>query len=170
MAGLVRVVRRPPREIDGDVIDFGHVGDVEAVDPTLALVLTAAGYVPVVASVCADSAGALYNVNADTVAADVSAALGAARLDLVTEAGGVRRDPERSRAAGSASSRRPRPRPASPRGGSRAGCGPSWRRHSSRSDAASPPSVSAARPTSRAPAPGPPSSRDAFRHLISSDA
>ena len=92
--GLVRVVRRPPREIDGDVIDFGHVGDVEAVDPTLALVLTAAGYVPVVASVCADSAGALYNVNADTVAADVSAALGAARLDLVTEAGGVHRDPD----------------------------------------------------------------------------
>ena len=43
-------------------------------------------------AVCADVAGALYNVNADTVAADLAAALGAPRLDLVTEAGGVRRD------------------------------------------------------------------------------
>lgn len=91
--GLVRVARRPPRRVDGAVVDFGHVGDVEAVDPTLALVLGAAGFVPVVASVCADAAGALYNVNADTVAAELAAALGAARLDLVTEAGGVRRDP-----------------------------------------------------------------------------
>ncbi len=92
--GLVRVTRRPPRDVDGETVDFGHVGDVEAVDPTLALVLQAAGFVPVVASVCADAAGALYNVNADTVAAELAAALGASRLDLVTEAGGVRRDPD----------------------------------------------------------------------------
>ena len=91
--GLVVVSKRPPRRVDGDVVDFGWVGDVEAVDPTLLLVLTAAGFVPVVASVCADAAGALYNVNADTVAFEVAAALRAGRLDVVTEAGGVRRDP-----------------------------------------------------------------------------
>ena len=90
--GLVTVSKRPPRPVDGDVVDFGWVGDVETVDPTLLLVLTAAGFTPVVASVCADRAGALYNVNADTVAAALAAALGAGRLDLVTEAGGVRRD------------------------------------------------------------------------------
>ena len=88
--GLVTVRRRPPREIDGALVDFGHVGDVDGVDPALVEALWAAGFTPVVASVCADGAGALYNVNADTVAAALAGALGAS-LDLVTEAGGVRR-------------------------------------------------------------------------------
>lgn len=89
---LVTVRRRPPREVDGETVDFGHVGDVEAVDPRLAVALLAAGFVPVVATVCTDAQGALYNVNADTVAFELAAALRAPRLDLVTEAGGVRRD------------------------------------------------------------------------------
>jgi len=90
--GLVTVVRRPPREVDGETVDFGHVGDVQSVDPALLAALLDAGFTPVVASVCADAAGALYNVNADTVAYEIALALGAERLDLVTEAGGVRRD------------------------------------------------------------------------------
>ena len=90
--GLVTVRRRPPVDVDGETVDFGWVGDVEAVDPAVLRALLAAGFVPVVASVCADAAGALYNVNADTVAFEVAAALGAS-LALVTEAGGVRRDP-----------------------------------------------------------------------------
>lgn len=89
--GLVTVRRRPPVQVDGMPVDFGHVGDVEAVDPTLLHTLLAAGFVPVVSSICADGAGALYNVNADTVAFEIAAALGA-RLGLVTESGGVRRD------------------------------------------------------------------------------
>ena len=96
---LVTVAKRPPIEVDPDgsgqalqTVDFGHVGDVQSVDPTLARTLLGAGFVPVVSTVCADDAGALYNVNADTVAADLAAALSAPRLDLVTEAGGVRRD------------------------------------------------------------------------------
>ncbi len=91
--GLVQVHRRPPRDVDGEAVDFGHVGDVDGVDPALLATLLGAGFTPVVASVCADAAGALYNVNADTVAFELAAALGAERLDLVTEAGGVRRDP-----------------------------------------------------------------------------
>lgn len=90
--GLVRVHRRPPRDVDGETVDFGHVGDVDGVDPALVETLLGAGFAPVVATVCADDAGALYNVNADTVAFELAAALGAGRLDLVTEAGGVRRD------------------------------------------------------------------------------
>ena len=89
--GLVRVRRRPPVEVDGQTVDFGHVGDVEAVDPALLAALVAAGFVPVVASVCADFAGNLFNVNADTVASEIAVAFGAS-LALVTEAGGVRRD------------------------------------------------------------------------------
>ncbi len=89
--GLVTVRRRPPVQVDGMPVDFGHVGDVEAVDPALLHTLLAAGFVPVVSSICADAGGALYNVNADTVAFEIAAALGAS-LALVTEAGGVRRD------------------------------------------------------------------------------
>ncbi|MEM0961587.1 MAG: acetylglutamate kinase [Bacteroidota bacterium] len=92
--GLVSVHRRPPREIDGEAIDFGHVGDIDRVDPALLASLLASGFVPVVATVCADDVGALYNVNADTVASELAAAIGASRLDLVTDAGGVRRDAE----------------------------------------------------------------------------
>ena len=90
--GCVRVERRPPRQLDGRTVDFGHVGDVVATDATLPRTLLDAGFVPVVATVCSDGTGALYNVNADTVAAALAVALGATRLDLVTGAGGVRRD------------------------------------------------------------------------------
>ncbi len=90
--GLVGVVKRPPRVIDGETVDFGHVGDVIGVDPALPLALLGAGFTPVVASICADREGALYNVNADTVALELAVALGAARLILVAEASGVRRD------------------------------------------------------------------------------
>lgn len=86
----VRVHRRPPVTIDGERVDFGHVGNVEHVDPELPRLLLGAGYLVVLASVCVDASGALFNVNADTVAMEVAAALGAARLDLLTEAGGVR--------------------------------------------------------------------------------
>ena len=90
--GLVKVVRRPPREVDGARVDFGHVGDVVGTDPALLHTLLAGGFTPVVSSVCADRAGALYNVNADTVALELAVSLGAGELVLVAEAGGVRRE------------------------------------------------------------------------------
>ncbi|MFN3595844.1 MAG: acetylglutamate kinase [Rubricoccaceae bacterium] len=91
----VRVARRPPCDVDGETVDFGHVGDVVAADPALARALLTAGFVPVVAPVCADAAGSLYNVNADTVALALAAALGAHALLLVAEAGAVfRRYPD----------------------------------------------------------------------------
>lgn len=87
--GLVRVERRPPQEKDGETVDFGHVGDVVRCDPDVLRALLSAGFVPVVASPCADGSGNLYNVNADTVALTIADALGAASLLLVAEAGGV---------------------------------------------------------------------------------
>ena len=94
--GLVTVTRRPPREVDGETVDFGHVGDVAACDPSVLAALLDAGFVPVVAPICADAAGALHNVNADTVALAIADALGAGALLLVAEAGGVFRDRSRS--------------------------------------------------------------------------
>lgn len=90
--GLVRVERRPPQNRDGEVVDFGHVGDVVRCNPDVLRALLSAGFVPVIASPCADESGNLYNVNADTVALAIADALGAGALLLVAEAGGVFQD------------------------------------------------------------------------------
>ena len=89
--GLIRATRRPVCEVDGEPVDFGHVGDVVGVDARLLTVLMAAGFVPVVCSLAADGAGRVLNVNADTAACALAGALGARRFLLATESGGVRR-------------------------------------------------------------------------------
>ncbi len=85
----VVATRRPPVEVDGETVDFGHVGDLASVNIGL-LKLLAGAFVPVVSSLCADTSGNLLNVNADTVAGELARALNADRLLLVTEAGGIR--------------------------------------------------------------------------------
>ena len=90
--GLIRVVRRPPREIDGETVDFGWVGDVTGADAAPLRALLAAGFVPVVAPLGVDGEGQVYNVNADTIALEVAAALGAGGLVLVAEVGALRRE------------------------------------------------------------------------------
>lgn len=93
-AGLLEAVRRPPRTLDdGSVVDYGEVGDLVRVDPEPLRRLLAAGFLPVVSPVAATTAGELLNVNADTVAARIAVALGAAKLVLLTGAAGVLRDP-----------------------------------------------------------------------------
>lgn len=87
----VRVTKRPPWNVEGAEVDFGWVGDVEAVDPALVRHLLGGGYLPVLAPIGIDAAGRLYNVNADTVACGLAGALGAGTFLLVTETGGVRR-------------------------------------------------------------------------------
>ena len=90
---LLTVAKRPAWTIDGRTVDFGWVGDVESVDPSLLVHLLDGGMVPVVAPLGIDDAGQVYNVNADTVARSLATALGAEKLLLVTSTGGVRREP-----------------------------------------------------------------------------
>ncbi len=90
--GILRVRRRPPWEVDGETVDFGLVGDVERVEPGLLQSLLNGGYVPVIAPLGIDGEGQTYNVNADTVAYSIAAALGVETLLLAAESGGVRRD------------------------------------------------------------------------------
>jgi acetylglutamate kinase len=91
--GLIAVERRPPRDVDGTRVDFGHVGDVTGSDPAVLEALLGAGFLPIVAPLCADGAGSVYNVNADTVALTLAEAAWADTLLLVAQAGGVFRDP-----------------------------------------------------------------------------
>lgn len=96
--GLVTARRRPPIEVTSDqgeksTVDFGEVGDIEAVDPRPLHTLLSGGYVPVVASLAGDDARNTYNINADTLAEALAVALRAQKLIFLTGAPGVLRDP-----------------------------------------------------------------------------
>jgi acetylglutamate kinase len=69
--------------------DLGYVGKVTQVNPEPITALLARGYVPVIASIGLGYDGNAYNINADTVAAEVAVALGAAKLILMTDVPGV---------------------------------------------------------------------------------
>ncbi len=92
--GVIRAVRRPPRIVSGcgdTPVDFGLVGDVTGFNTGLLDILSAEGYVPVLACLGAGADGAVYNINADVVAAALAAALCADGLVAVTPVGGGRR-------------------------------------------------------------------------------
>jgi len=87
--------RRPPRVMAGagpDPVDLGLVGDVVGFNLPLLGDLWARGYVPVLACLGCDDKGQLLNINGDTVASQLAAALRADALVLVTSAPGVLRD------------------------------------------------------------------------------
>ena len=71
------------------VLDLGFVGEPEHVDVRVIHALTGAGLIPVIAPVGVDADGQTYNINADTVAGAVAAALGATRLLMLTDVAGV---------------------------------------------------------------------------------
>jgi len=94
-AGLVKAAKRPAKVITGagpDPIDLGLVGDVTGVDVAAFERLHAAGFVPVIGSLSGDDKGGVFNINADTVATRVAAALKAEKLFLVSNVPGVLRD------------------------------------------------------------------------------
>jgi acetylglutamate kinase len=91
-AGLVTASKRPPVVLDGVVVDFGQVGDITGVSPALVNHLIAGGFVPVIAPFTAESAGPVYNTNADTVAAALSVALRAEKLLFLTTVPGLLKD------------------------------------------------------------------------------
>lgn len=71
---------------------IGFVGEVQSVDIQLLESLVNSGYIPVVSSVAADETGQAYNINADTVAGEIAAALGAEKLILLTDTAGILKD------------------------------------------------------------------------------
>lgn len=71
---------------------IGFVGEVTSMDVRLLESLLKDGYIPVVSSVAADEKGQAYNVNADTVAGELAAALGAEKLILLTDTAGILKD------------------------------------------------------------------------------
>jgi acetylglutamate kinase len=94
---LITARRRPPVKVVDDAgvsreVDYGHVGDIDRVDPRVLTTLLDARFVPVVASLAGDGDGNVYNVNADTVAESLAVAVQAQKLLFLTGAPGVLRD------------------------------------------------------------------------------
>ncbi len=90
-AGLIRAHRRPPVHVGGHVeaVDYGFVGDIDSVDVSVIRQHLDNGIMPVISPLSADDKGTLLNINADTVAAAIGAALGAEKLILCTGAPGI---------------------------------------------------------------------------------
>ena len=88
---LLRVRPKLHHDEAGKEIDLGFVGDVTEVN-TDVLELLATANIPVVASVGADENGAAYNVNADTVAGEIAAALHAEKILFLTDVDGIHED------------------------------------------------------------------------------
>ena len=95
-AGLILAEKatrtRPDPHSDGEIIvDLGFVGEPTKVDPKLirGLIDSDSDYIPVIAPIGVDAEGQTYNINADTVAGAVAAALGAKRMLLLTDVAGV---------------------------------------------------------------------------------
>ena len=85
---VTRTVTDPDSLIE-QAVDLGFVGEPSAIDTTILETATNAGMIPVVAPIGSGADGETYNINADTMAGALAAALGAARLFLLTDVAGV---------------------------------------------------------------------------------
>ena len=93
-AGLIQAHKRAPVKMQGsdETVDYGFVGDIDHVDTDVLRKLLDNGLMPVISPLSSDDAGTLLNINADTVAAAIGAALGAEKLVLCTGAPGILAD------------------------------------------------------------------------------
>jgi acetylglutamate kinase len=86
--GLLQAAPKQHQDAEGNDVDLGYVGEVTGVQVSV-LELLARANIPVVASVASGPDGAAYNVNADTVAGEIAAALGAEKIVFLSDVEGV---------------------------------------------------------------------------------
>ena len=79
-------------EKNGEKIDIGFVGEIESVNRELIDILVGQDYIPVISSIGIGPSGETFNINADYVAGEVAAAVGAHRLIFLTDVNGVYKD------------------------------------------------------------------------------
>ncbi len=83
------MIKAKPME---DEFDYGFVGDITEIDPKPIEKVLEEGYIPVIATVGIDDDGQVYNINADTAAAEIAAALGAENIITLSDIPGLLRD------------------------------------------------------------------------------
>ncbi len=87
-AKIHRTAKDPDSEIE-KILDLGFVGEPEHVDPAIIETITDSDLIPVIAPIGVGTDGKTYNINADTAAGAIAAALNAKRLFLLTDVAGV---------------------------------------------------------------------------------
>ena len=92
---IINAEKRPPKEIldkatgNFQTVDFGNVGDILEINTNLLKLLLSQQYLPIISSLGADSSGAIFNINADTVAAEIAIQLNAEKLILLSDVNGI---------------------------------------------------------------------------------
>ena len=84
--GLIRAKKKQSK------VDLGFVGEVENIEPKILKDLIEDGFIPVIATVGIGSDGMSYNINADIVAGEIAAAIGADKIIFLTDVAGLYRD------------------------------------------------------------------------------
>ncbi len=84
------VTKKREEHLPPEIIDLGAVGEVDKVDPSVIEALDSGGFIPVIAPVGVGEKGETYNINADLVAGNLSGALQAEKLVLMTDIDGIR--------------------------------------------------------------------------------
>lgn len=92
--GLIRarklvVNKKSAKELPSEIIDIGHVGEVESIDPEVVALLDTQDFIPVIAPIGVGEDGQTYNINADLVAGKLAITLQAEKLILLTNTAGV---------------------------------------------------------------------------------
>lgn len=88
-AKKLKVTVNSPDLQSSEIIDIGHVGEVEDIDSRFIAKMNEAGYIPVIAPIGVGNDGASYNINADSVAGKMAEKLGAEKLILLTNISGL---------------------------------------------------------------------------------
>ncbi len=91
-SGVMHVRKHMARTAEG-MVDIGFVGEVERIDPAPLFDFIGSGKIPVVAPIGCGALGESYNVNADTAAGEIAAALQAEKLVFLTDVKGILKDP-----------------------------------------------------------------------------
>jgi len=92
---IIEATKRPPIKVSGQgeqLIDFGEVGDVVAINRQLLRGLLQLGQIPVIATLGMNPEGRIFNINADTTVVQIAKALKANLLLLITQIGGIYQD------------------------------------------------------------------------------
>jgi acetylglutamate kinase len=87
--GLIKASKRPPVQVAGQTVDYGFVGDIIGIDPSILLKQLDNDLVPIVSPLSSDEHGTLLNINADTVAAMIACELKAEKFVMATGAPGI---------------------------------------------------------------------------------
>jgi acetylglutamate kinase len=88
-ARKMTITRKTPEMEAPEIIDIGHVGEVESINPAIINMMKESDFIPVIAPIGFDATGQSYNINADIVAGKVASLVNAEKLILLTNIAGV---------------------------------------------------------------------------------